>query len=232
MKDASFSIKSDHFRYTGGEVTILVLGDFVDVDEEGRKVLELIRNIEKESKSEGGELIALSGNHEMDLIKRDSAYFDKLVDYIEWIGERPFAAVVNDMLFIHAGISNNAFKKLDEAQMVGGDLMKTFERVLCEDEEFRWEVVNRSFDQNDSDTLQKIIEKTEVNYFVVGHVSIHGKRREEIKLIGPAIDGSPRIFNIDSEIGNWQSNRGLKKNGGMLSLSWENDSLETEYIYR
>lgn len=210
----------------------MILGDFVDVDEEGKKVIELLTNIEKESKSEGGELIAISGNHEMDLLKHDSAYFEKLVDYIDWIRERPFAALINDILFIHAGLSKNAFKKLDDAQTKGEDLMKTFERLLEDVEEFRWEVVNRSFDQNDSDTLQKIIEKTDLNYFVVGHVSIYGKRREEIKLVGPVIDGSPKIFNIDSEMGNWQSNRGLKKNGGMLSLSWENDSLEIEYIYR
>jgi len=232
-KEAVFSVDDDNFRYIGGEATILIPGDFVDVDEQGWKVLELITSIEKESQSAGGELIALSGNHEMDLLRRDSAYWGKLEGFIGWIRERPFAAVVNNILFVHGGISNSAFKQLDDAQREGEDLMKTFERVLEEDEEFRWEVVNRSFDPKKIDTLEKILQKTEVEYVVVGHVSIYGKRQGEIKLVGPEIDGGPRIFNIDSEMGDWHSKTGPKKrNGGMLSLSWANDSFEIDYIYR
>ncbi|MDY6930453.1 MAG: metallophosphoesterase [Halobacteriota archaeon] len=231
-EDADFNVDDDNFRYVGRETTIMILGDFVDVDNEGRKVMELITRIEKEAEDAGGELITLSGNHELDLLGRDDIYWGKIEYYIDWIRDKPYAAIINDILFIHAGISNSAIDKLYEFQKNGEELIKTFKRALEDDEEFRWEVVNRSFDLKDSETIERILKDLRVDYVVVGHVSILAKRRNEIKLVGPEIEGSQRIFNIDTEMGIWSSSAGIRKNGGMLSLSWkENGNLEIDYIF-
>ncbi len=234
-KKRSFGAGNDLFQYCGGSTVIVIAGDFVDVDSEGEKVLELIINLERETLNAGGELITLSGNHERFFLDSDKQYWGKIGGYKRWIEKRPLMAIVNNILFVHAGISDRALKIVDEGKRDGEDFICAFKRQLFEDERLGWEVTNRMFSLRDRETLGKIRDRMDVDYIVVGHTSTYGKKRSEIRLVGPKIDGKPRIFNIDTEIGDWYKGfEGHKKNnGGLLFLRWtEDDELETEYVYR
>jgi hypothetical protein len=51
-------------RWTGGRATLVQLGDVVDRGADSRKVLDLLRRLEREAERGGGRVIALVGNHE------------------------------------------------------------------------------------------------------------------------------------------------------------------------
>lgn len=234
-KEDGFAVGEDFFKYKGGEVVILIDGDFLDVDSEGRKVLDLITNLERETLKNGGELIALSGNHEVILLDADESYWNKIDGYQNWIKKRPIIAIVNNILFVHGGISKKALQIVYDAKKDGEDFIYKLNRLLVEDDQLLWEVTNRNFTLRDKDTLKRIMDEIGIDYMVVGHASTYGKKRSEIKLVGPKIEGTPRVFNIDTEMGDWY--RGFegqkKKNGGLLFLKWTVDGgLEKEYIYR
>ena len=234
-KEDGFAVGEDFFKYKGGEVVILIDGDFLDVDSEGRKVLDLITNLERETLKNGGELIALSGNHEVILLDVDESYWNKIDGYQNWIKKRPIIAIVNNILFVHGGISKKALQIVYDAKKDGEDFIYKLNRLLVEDDQLLWEVTNRNFTLRDKDTLKRIMNEIGIDYMVVGHASTYGKKRSEIKLVGPKIEGTPRVFNIDTEMGDWY--RGFegqkKKNGGLLFLKWTVDGgLEKEYIYR
>ena len=234
-REKSFKVENDLFQYRGGSTIIVIAGDFVDVDSEGRKVLELIINLEGAALNAGGELISLSGNHERFFLDSDKRYWGKIGEYKKWIEKRPLMAIVNNILFVHAGISDKALKIVDEGKRDGEDFICAFKRGLCEDERLGWEVTNRMFSLRDEVTLGKVIDLMSVDYMVVGHTSTYGKKRSEIRLVGPKIDGKPRVFNIDTEMGDWfKGFEGQKRNnGGVLFLKWiKEGELDTEYVYR
>ncbi|MDY6965520.1 MAG: metallophosphoesterase [Halobacteriota archaeon] len=232
--DGAFKVGEDHFRYIGGGVTIVIVGDFVDVDIEGKKVIDLMVNLELEALKVGGELIALSGNHERDLLKLESRYWGLIDEYRGWIEKRPVVAIVNNVLFVHGGINRRVLGVIQEKQRVGEDFISAFARILEEDEDVCVDVTNKAVILRDDETFNDIMEYTGVDYMVVGHAATNGKRRAEIKLIGPNIAGRPRFFNIDTDMGDWfQGYKDQKKrNGGLLSLRWTKEGLKTEYFYR
>ena len=231
--DDFFRIGDDILRYCGGEIFIIITGDYVDADTEGKKVMELIINLEREVLKAGGELIVLSGNHERQLLKQSIRYWDKIEEFYEWIKQRPLAAIVNKILFVHGGTSKKALVMIESAKRDKENFLSAFKRRLEEDEELCWEITNRTFALHDKDTLSSIIQKTSIEYLVIGHAPSYGKYREEIKLVGPEIDGRSRVFNIDADMGDWHIGKGYtKKNGGLLSIRWNDNILETEYIYR
>ena len=232
--DGVFRVENDLFRYCGGSVILVIVGDFVDVDSEGKNVMDLLVNLEVEAKENGGELIAISGNHERNFLKLGPRYWGQIDGYRKWIESRPLAAIVNDVLFIHGGISKRALDIVDGSQKEGEDFISAFERRLLGDDTLCWEVTNKTFTLQDQNTLKKLMDRLKIEYMVIGHVSTYGKKRSEIKLVGPKIEKRPRVFNIDTEMGNWYIGyTGKKKtNGGALSFRWEKDELFVEYIYR
>ncbi|MDY6935593.1 MAG: metallophosphoesterase [Spirochaetota bacterium] len=228
----TFKIGGDRLQYKGSETLIIIPGDFVDADAEGRKVLDLISNLERETLRTGGELIALLGNHERNLLQEDLRYWDQIEEYYEWLESRPLVAIVNNVLFIHGGISKKAYHMIEESCRDDEDFVTCFTRSLEEDANICWQVTNRTFALQDEETLSKIMESIRIEYMVIGHAPIYGKNREEIKLVGPQIGGRMRVFNIDADMGDWHIEGEIIKKGGALSMCWMDDGLEIEYIYR
>lgn len=231
--DKAHIIGDDRFLYSGEEMVIVINGDFLETGGEGKKVMELFLWLEKEMPKAGGELIVLLGNHERNHLVEEDKYWDQIQEYRNWIESRPITAIVNNILFVHAGISSKAYDMIEDAQKDDEDFLSSFKRQLEENETIRWQVTNRTFTLNDKETLNKIIEQIGIEYMVIGHAAPYGKERDEMKLVGPKIDGRPRVFNIDTNMGNWYVPDGPDKcNGGMLLLKWKGEELETEFIYR
>jgi len=61
-------------RWSGGRALLIQTGDVVDRGKDSRKVLELLRRLEREARGAGGQVIALTGNHEFMRLAGDWRY--------------------------------------------------------------------------------------------------------------------------------------------------------------
>src|SRR5262245_55189821 len=52
-------------KWSGGRTTLVQTGDYTDRGTDVRKVMDLLMQIEKDSKTAGGQVLALLGNHEV-----------------------------------------------------------------------------------------------------------------------------------------------------------------------
>jgi hypothetical protein len=119
-------------RWTGGNATLVVVGDFVNKGPDSVKLLDVLRAVQKSATKSGGKVIVTLGNHEADFLHRptskramrdgaDGRYgvgHDLALRGLSpeevalgldeggrgaWLRELPFAAKVGDSFFVHAG---------------------------------------------------------------------------------------------------------------------------------
>jgi hypothetical protein len=108
--------------WIGGSLVVVQTGDEIDRGDDDRKILDLVERLKGEAKKAGGELIALSGNHEIMNAQRDFRYvtpsaakaFDDVGargvalgpggPYANMLAERPLVAKVGDSIFVHGGV--------------------------------------------------------------------------------------------------------------------------------
>ena len=118
-------------QWTGGQTLLVLVGDILDRGQNSRMALDTIMRLEDEAKKAGGQVITLLGNHEAMVLSGDYRYFtlkdaenyfdfkktskDKPKDilrqafsadsiYGQWIASLPTMAIINDLLFVHAGV--------------------------------------------------------------------------------------------------------------------------------
>ena len=230
------------YRYLGGDSTIVLVGDTIDGDLNTKKVIDLIIKLEDRAHIFGGEVHALMGNHEHALLQTswkgmdysDSSphlELDQTFDTVRWIRKRPVVAIINDVLFVHGGISKKVLKRVKKAQMNSEIFISAFDRLLSR--KVSLEVTNTGGNCSyDEETLRGIFEQTHTNYLVIGHISTYGKISSEIKQIGVDVDGQKRVFAIDTEISDHNTVGHGTGGGGALSLIWTARGIEAEYIYR
>jgi hypothetical protein len=119
----------DGLRWTGGHTTLWCLGDYVDRGPDGISVIDLIRQLQGEAPASGGHVMALLGNHEVQLLAAkhfgtapapDLGPFanwfdgwhhfggnltdlDNLTDeHAAWINELPVLATTEETLLMHS----------------------------------------------------------------------------------------------------------------------------------
>ena len=116
-------------KYNKNEDKIVFLGDYIDRGKNSRKVIELIRNLQKANNN----VIALRGNHEeMFLEYQDglddcwlwNGYKETLMSYrgfeaqikndMEWMESLPIYHEDDNFVFVHAGIDVN--KKMEDQE--------------------------------------------------------------------------------------------------------------------
>jgi len=180
---------------------LVVLGDVFD---RGDKVVEILWHLfalEKQAEAAGGKLHLILGNHEIMVLSNDLRYINdkynkvwKLtgITYYElyseksvlgkWLRTKPVAVSIDDVVFIHAGISAemaerrinlNTINKLFSDSIVGRDMEQ-----VCRNEElfflsdskgpvwFRGYFADSSYCENKLDQILKFYKK---KHIVVGH---------------------------------------------------------------
>lgn len=238
-----FSITDEDYfyQYVGGEATIVLVGDCVDGCLGTKKIIELIIKLEDQARKVGGDVITLMGNHEQQLIQTSYKGMDfedispygseKAFELKNWLKSMPLVAIVNDVLFVHAGITSRVLRKIDRGKQKNEKFVDAFRRILENGAYMDLTTAGGSWGY-EGDTLEGILKKTGTNYVVVGHNSTYGKSSNEIGLVGPVIGGGRRVFAIATDIADYEGYSDRKNTGGALSLRWTDDGIEAEYIYR
>lgn len=112
----------ENLAWSGGDLVVVQTGDVLDRGDDDRAVLDFLEALRPQAKQAGGDLILLSGNHELMNAARDFRYvtpggFSAFVDengrgaafqpggpYAKKLAEHAIMARVGDTVFVHGGI--------------------------------------------------------------------------------------------------------------------------------
>ncbi len=138
-----------NLNWIGGDAELVTLGDHLDRGPSSRPVLDLLMRLESESKTSGGKVTNLIGNHEFmtadghygyaqggdtlgyrdfKLGVRGNGYEKAFVGqtiYAQWFRARPAMYIVDDTLFVHAGVTEKMLNySIDEINNLVTDWMR------------------------------------------------------------------------------------------------------------
>lgn len=119
-------------RWSGGQTHLVATGDLLDRGDFGRQVMDMLMRLEEEAAAAGGAVHLVLGNHEVMNLSGDLRYVSA-GDYLQfgsepaggrppgylerrgalapdgpygaWLLGRPVALVINELLFVHGGVS-------------------------------------------------------------------------------------------------------------------------------
>jgi hypothetical protein len=109
-------------QWVGGELVLVQTGDLIDRGDEDRALLDLLERLRPQAKQAGGQLVAMSGNHELMNVDQNFGYvthasmeafaseggraaaFRPTGRYAIMLADRPIVYQVGDTLFVHGGI--------------------------------------------------------------------------------------------------------------------------------
>ena len=109
-------------RWVGAGLVVVQTGDTIDRGDDDRAVLELLERLRGEAQAVGGELLVLSGNHELMNVGGDLRYvspasfasfsgeegrrdaFRPGGAYARMLASRPLYVKVGDTIFVHGGL--------------------------------------------------------------------------------------------------------------------------------
>ena len=115
-------------HWSGGEATLVQLGDLIDRGPSDRDVLELMMSLEREAEKDGGRVVVLLGNHELMNLIGDWRYVSSAGiasfggrpqrrealapkgKYGKWLRERPAVELIDGTLFVHGGLIEEVTK--------------------------------------------------------------------------------------------------------------------------
>jgi predicted MPP superfamily phosphohydrolase len=122
LKEAS--VIDGNLRWKFGSGHLVILGDIFDRGEKVTEILWHVFDLEKQALKAGGMVHMVLGNHELMILSGDLRYINEKyiitgkftgLSYSElfsgssvlgmWLRSKPVAITINDILFIHAGIS-------------------------------------------------------------------------------------------------------------------------------
>lgn len=202
------------FNWIFGKGHLVILGDILDRGPDVTESLWLAYRLEKQAKLAGGMVHYILGNHELMVLNNDLRYihekyikssqlmsttYDQLFSEKtflgKWLQEKPVIVTINDMLFVHAGISEEFIQRgftmqetnsIFHNQIVG----KTWNTILNDSTLsflmgkkgpiwFRGYFINERLNEFQIDSILKYFN---VNQILVGHTSLpnitllyHGK---------------------------------------------------------
>ncbi|MCK5171323.1 MAG: metallophosphoesterase [Bacteroidales bacterium] len=211
-----------NFNWIFGKGHLVILGDVLDRGPNVTEALWLIFRLEQQAKKSGGMVHVLLGNHEMMVLNNDIRYthekyittaqlmaktytqlYSEDTFFGKWLRKKPVIVTINDMLFVHAGISMELINKGLTAEDVNSifinDIIgKSWDTILKDSvlsfmRSNKGPVWYRGYfeDPNLTDIqVDRILQYFDTNHIIVGHTSMpnivslfHGK-----------------IFGIDSSI--------------------------------
>jgi hypothetical protein len=182
-------------RWTAGKSHLVQVGDVFDRGPDSKKAMDILMDLEQQAQEAGGYVHALLGNHEAMILAGDYRYlhddevepyggmdeFKKSMTaegkYGNWIRKHNAIIKINDMLFVHAGISSNytampiqeintkIAESLGTYGGVAGDpLGPLWYRGLALDNEVKV-----------AELLAPMFKKNEVKHIVLGHTVTYPK---------------------------------------------------------
>jgi hypothetical protein len=125
-------VVDEELRWSGGKTHLVSVGDLLDRGDYGRQVMDLLIRLQGEAAAAGGAVHVVLGNHEVMNLTGDLRYvsegdyaqfgetsrdglpagfFERRAafapegDYGRWLLGLPGAIIINDTLFLHAGVS-------------------------------------------------------------------------------------------------------------------------------
>jgi hypothetical protein len=215
-------IIDNNLNWNFGKGHLVILGDVFD---RGGKVTEIfwfIYNLEKQAEKSGGKVHFLLGNHEFMILHNDLRYlhnkyeltsqlldttYDKLYGKQtllgKWLRSKPTIIKINDILFVHGGISKEFIAQGFDLKITNQLLRESLDRDKAEMKSgsFYNKYYGRSgplwyrgyFEDNLSDSeISQILNKLDVNHIIVGHTS-----QERIEKLYAG-----KIYAVDSSIKN------------------------------
>jgi len=133
----SMGIIDKELNWKFGKGHLLVTGDVFDRGDKVTEVLWHLFGLEKQAEDAGGEVHLLLGNHEMMVIENELAYINEKYKKVEevsgiayndlfststilgkWLRSKPVMVTINDILFVHAGISSEMAQRKMEIKKV------------------------------------------------------------------------------------------------------------------
>jgi len=210
------------FNWIFGKGHLVVLGDIFDRGPNVTEALWLIFSLEQQAEKSGGMVHVLLGNHEIMVLNNDIRYihekyittaqlmatiytqlYSENTFFGKWLRKKPIIVTINDMLFVHAGISlefiTNGFTTTQTNKLFTENIVRQNWKTILENTTSTFMMSNKGpvwfrgyFEDPNLTEFQvdKILQYFNTNHIIVGHTSMpnivslfHGK-----------------IFGIDSNI--------------------------------
>jgi len=215
-------IIDDNLNWIYGKGHLVILGDAFDRGEKVTQILWHLFGLEKQAEKAGGKVHVILGNHELLIFGDDETYINAKYRIVEemfqmryselfssrtvlgkWLRSKPIVVTINDILFVHAGISTEMVeRKLRIEQinrgfynMLAGKEIQSesdYEQLIFLNDDhgpiwYRGYFNEQGFSENMLDTILTFYN---TNHIVVGHTHCEG--------INPIFKG--KIFGIDAGI--------------------------------
>lgn len=215
-------IIDENLNWIFGKGHLVILGDAFDRGDKVTQILWHLFGLEKQAERAGGKVHVILGNHELLIFGDDETYMNEKYRKIEelvqmryselfspnsvlgkWLRSKPIVVTINDILFVHAGISTEMVdRKLKIEQinrgfydMLAGKEIQSdsdYEQLIFLNDDhgpiwYRGYFSEQDFSEN---MLDKILTFYNTRHIVVGHTHCEG--------INPIFKG--KIFGIDAGI--------------------------------
>lgn len=214
--------KNNNWSFGNGH--LVIVGDIFDRGPQVNEALWMVFKLEQQALEQGGRLHYTLGNHEEMIINKDLRYVnekylasaDKMSQSYDqlfsehtlmgkWLRTKPVVLQINDILFVHAGISPEVVEKGYTAEQINkafihGILGQT--KVETEQDSIltflrgsKGPIWYRGYFRDPDlsrDDIKKVLNHFDKNYIVVGHTS----QESIVSLFGD------RVYGIDSSIKN------------------------------
>jgi hypothetical protein len=215
-------IIDENLNWTYGKGHLVILGDAFDRGDKVTQILWHLFGLEKQAEKAGGKVHIILGNHELLIFGNDETYVNEKYRKVEeilqirysdlfsaksvlgkWLRSKPIVITINDILFVHAGISIEMVdRKLRIEQinrgfydMLAGKEIQSesdYEQLIFLNDDqgpiwYRGYFNEQNFNEN---MLDKILAFYGKKHIVVGHTRCEG--------INPIFKN--KIFGIDAGI--------------------------------
>ncbi len=123
-------VMDSKYRWTFGKNQLVINGDILDRGDDATTILWLTYKLEQEAAKKGGRVSYLMGNHEDMVLKGDDRYlndkYPQLADTLniahkslyakntlfgDWIRSKNLIQVIDDYIFVHAGLSEEFYER-------------------------------------------------------------------------------------------------------------------------
>jgi hypothetical protein len=220
----AMGIIDENLNWIYGKGHLVILGDEFDRGDKVDQILWHLFGLEKQAEKAGGMVHVILGNHEFMVLGNDLTYMNEKYRKVEeitgikypelysvnsvlgfWLRSKPIAITINDIIFVHAGISIDMVdRKLKIEQINRGFSNMLNGKGLQSDNEneqlvflnankgpiwYRGYFTEQDFSENMTDRILSFYDK---KHIVVGHTHCEG--------INPIFKN--KIFGIDAGISN------------------------------